>query len=79
MSFTDAVNGRKRDPAGTLAELAQVNVTREPGRGGQDVFRGPCRQAGGQFRKAASATCWRSSHAAPPAACTAMPFAIVMT
>jgi len=37
------------------------------------------RQAGGQFCKAASATCCRSSHVAPPAACTATPFAIVMT
>lgn len=36
------------------------------------------RQAGGQLRRAMSATCWRSSRAVPPAAWTAMPFATVM-
>ncbi len=35
-------------------------------------------QAGGQLRRAMSATCWRSSRAVPPAAWTAMPFATVM-
>lgn len=36
------------------------------------------RQAGGQLRRAMSATCCRSSWAVPPAAWTAMPFATVM-
>ncbi|GGJ73202.1 hypothetical protein GCM10010121_099720 [Streptomyces brasiliensis] len=63
-----------------LREMAGLNgFTREPGRAGRTHFKGPHRQAGGQFCKAASATCCRSSHVAPPAACTATPFAIVMT